>query len=444
MTMESKRIANFKIENIFLFLCAISVSVFLWLISGSLWLESQSQVISDYLLIEVMVINILWVIAVVFVGSLRRETVRFESLQLLENQKFKMAVDGVADHVVITDPEGKIIYANLAAEKMTGYGREEMIGNKPSLWGKQMDQEFYKSFWKTIKFDKLPFVGEFKNKRKNGEIYDAESDVSPILDENGEIAFFVGIERDISKAKAIDKMKSEFVSLASHQLRTPLSAVKWFGEMLINGDAGELTKSQKEYLGTMIESNEREISIVNSLLNVSRIESGKIMIAPKMTDLKELVGTIISEVKVASGNEQRDISFSATADVPKEVMIDPDLIRHVYTNLLNNSIRYTDREGMIKVTLEVQGGEIVSSVSDDGIGVPEGEKLRVFEKFFRATNALKKYTDGNGLGLYLVKAIITSSGGRVWFENNLDKGTTFMFTLPIEGMRPKDGAAKLD
>jgi PAS domain S-box-containing protein len=141
-------------------------------------------------------------------------------------EKFKLAVDNASDHIVITDPDGVILYANRAVEKITGYSHSEVIGNKPSLWGKQMPEEFYNNLWKTIKEEKTNFIGELNNRRKNGEIYVAEASISPILNSNNKVIFFVGIERDITLLKEISDAKTEFVSVASHQLRTPLTGIK--------------------------------------------------------------------------------------------------------------------------------------------------------------------------------------------------------------------------
>jgi two-component system sensor histidine kinase VicK len=113
------------------------------------------------------------------------------------------------------------------------------------------------------------------------------------------------------------------------------------------------------------------------------------------------------------------------------MMIDPDLVRHVYMNLLNNAVRYTNDQGKIEVNLTVKDGELISKISDNGIGIPKVEQSRIFEKFFRANNALKKETDGSGLGLYLAKTVIESSGGKIWFESKENEGTTFWFSLPI-------------
>ena len=191
-------------------------------------------------------------------------------------EKFKLAVDNVSDHVVITDPEGIIIYGNKAIEKITGYSFNEFMNKKAGvLWrSDKMSKEFYEKMWKTIKEDKDIFTGEIINKRKNGEEYHVMASISPILNRRGEIMFFVGLEKDITKEKEIDRAKTELISLASHQLRTPLSTINWYTEMLLSGDAGEINDDQKSYLQEIYTGNQRMVDLVNALLNVSRLELG--------------------------------------------------------------------------------------------------------------------------------------------------------------------------
>jgi len=395
-----------------------------------------------YTLIGLIILNLLWFFSVYAILTSRGKAEKLAKEATKNLEKFKEAVDGVSDHVIITDSEGYITYANKAAEKVTGYAFEEMKGQRPSLWGKQMPAEFYQKFWQTIKEEKKPYWGDITNKRKNGVLYEAEIHVSPILNEKGELLFFVGIERDMSKIRAVERMKTEFISLASHQLRTPLSAVKWFTEMLLHGDAGKLSKTQSEYVEKIDQSNQREIQLVNALLNVSRIESGRIIVDPKPTDLNDLISTVVVDIKILMDKHNKKLNWSVDEDIPK-IVLDGDLIKHVYANLLQNASRYSNDGGLVTLKVYKNGDYVVSEVQDSGIGIPFSEQNRVFEKFFRASNALKKETEGSGLGLYLSKTIVESSGGKIGFVSEEGKGTKFWFTLPLGGMKKKEGDAKI-
>jgi PAS domain S-box-containing protein len=366
-------------------------------------------------------------------------------LKSQELKKFQMAVANASDHIVITDIDGRIIYANPSVEKLTGYSFKETKGKKAGskeLWGGLMDLSFYKKLWKTIKEDKKVFSGEVTNRRKNGQKYTAMASISPVLDDKGEINFFIGIERDMTREKEIDRMKTEFISLASHQLRTPLSAMKWFLEMLLDGDAGELNKEQKEMIDNIDQSNQRMIALVNGLLNISRIESGRIIIDPKPTNILTLIDELLKELDSLIKEKDLQVVVSKNENLD-EIMLDPSLVIEVYRNLLTNAIKYTPHGGEITVLVSRNDKEVISQITDTGLGIPKDEFKKVFEKFHRAANVLKTETDGTGLGLYLTKAIVESCNGKIWFESQENKGTSFWFTLPLNGMKAKKGEVKL-
>ena len=340
-------------------------------------------------------------------------------------EKFKLAVDNTSDHNIITDPEGIVLYANKGFENITGYKISEMIGKKANL-----------------PISKKTFSGEINNIRKNGEKYISTAEIFPILDDHHRILYFVDIETDTTRDQEVDQMKSEFVSFASHQLRTPLTAMKWFAEMLLNGDAGKITTEQREFVQNMYSSTSRMIDLVKDLLDISRIESGRIIIEPKPTDLIKLVQEILVEEKVKLKNKQQQIIPVFNKKLPK-VNLDPLLVRNVYLNLINNAIKYTPNKGKININISRKKNDILTQISDNGLGIPREQQSQVFQKFFRAANAVKIETEGSGLGLYLVKAIIESSGGKIWFDSIEGQGTTFWFSLPIKGVHAKKGEIRL-
>ena len=368
---------------------------------------------------------------------------QYSEIRSKELYRFQLAVEGSSDLIVISDTEGTIVYVNPAVLRLTEYSRYDVMGKKAGkAWGGQMPKEFYKDLWDTIKIQKKVFKGEVTNIRKSGEKYIAEVTISPILDEDDNVIYFVAIERDITKAKEIDRMKTEFISLASHQLRTPLTAMKWFLELLLE-DGTNFKQDQKEMLNNINVSNERMIELVNALLNVSRIESGRIIVDPEPTDIVALLNEVIREVSVRANEKKIQIVVSAHQNLPK-INIDPKLIRNVYMNLLSNAIRYSPDNSEIAVFISKKDGEIISQVSDNGYGIPEKDKEKIFQKFFRATNAVKVETKGTGLGLYLAKAIVESSNGKIWYESAEGKGTTFWFTIPLGGMKPRQGEVTID
>lgn len=358
-------------------------------------------------------------------------------------QKFKLAVDNVSDHIVITDKEGIVLYGNSAVKKITGYTSEEAVGKKAgTLWKMPMSPEFYKNFWDTIKNKKKTFIGKIKNKRKNGELYDAAISVSPVLDKSGEIIFFVGVEKDITEHENIDRAKTEFVSIASHQLRTPLSTMNWYTEMLLDGDVGKLNKKQKEYLGEVYRGSKRMSQLVTALLNVSRIDLGTFAIDPQPTNIIEISQEVIKELSQKIGEKKLKVKEFYDNTIPI-LSLDQSLIRIVFQNLISNAVKYTGEKGIIEVTIKKEGSEMFISVKDTGYGIPEIAKEKIFSKLYRADNVRDREVDGNGLGLYIVKAIIEEIGGKIWFDSKENEGTTFYVTFSSEGMKKKEGAKAL-
>ncbi len=361
-------------------------------------------------------------------------------------EKFKLAVENAYSHIVITDSEGICLYANGSVERITGFSIKEVLGKKVGTkenWGGLMSDDFYHKLWRTIKIEKKAFSGEVKNKRKNGEEYDSFAIISPVLDEHGHVKFFVGIERDISKEKQIDRAKSEFVSLASHQLRTPLSTINWYTEILLAEDAGKLNDEQKDYLKEVYKGNQRMVDLVNALLNVSRIELGTLAVEPEETDLIDLAESVLNEIKPQVSKRKQKIVKNFGKNIPK-IVLDLKLMRIVFQNYISNAIKYTPEKGQIELTMKKQKNKVLISVKDNGIGIPKRQQEKIFQKLFRADNVRERETDGTGLGLYIVKSVVEQFGGKVWFESVENKGTTFYATIPLEGVKAKEGTRGLE
>jgi len=367
----------------------------------------------------------------------------------LSQQRDEAMLQGMGEGLIAVDAEGRIVTANPVAVQLLGV--EETKVGRPIQDAYQLYDLSGKGDT-VLPADQRPSLRVLKTGEIVHDVYGFHSadgqkhqlsiSASPVKLE-GKVVGVVTILRDVTKEKEIDRMKTEFISLASHQLRTPLSAIKWFCEMLVSGDAGKLKPDQMEFAKNISDSTERMIALVNALLNISRIESGRIMIDPKPTDLGELVGGIINDLKAKTEEKQQTLIISVNEGLPK-INVDPRLIGQVYLNLLTNAVKYTPKGGEITVFISRKDDEVISQVTDNGYGIPKEQQGRIFEKFFRAANAVKVETDGTGLGLYLIKAVVESSGGKIWFKSEEGKGTTFWFSIPVTGMKPKAGEVTLD
>jgi PAS domain S-box-containing protein len=354
-----------------------------------------------------------------------------------EELKEETVLANIGEGLVIIDKFGKIITFNKAAQALLGWTEQEALGKN---FADIVRIDFENNI--DAKKQTLGHQSSLHFVRKDGTKFPAAITTSSYV-QGDSILGTITLFRDETAERNNDKMKNEFISLASHQLRTPLAAIKWYSQMLIKGDVGKLLPDQMEYANSIYTSTERMIDLVNSLLNITRIESGRIMVEPKPTDLKKLVSEILDEVKIRYVEKKQKFSYNIHGDIPI-INIDPRLIRQVYINLLTNAAKYTSENGQISVTISKNQTDIISEVKDNGFGIPKNEQEKVFNKFYRGENMVNGSNDGTGLGLYLVKAIIALSQGKIWFESEVGKGTTFWLSLPVAGTQAKKGVLSLE
>ena len=230
-------------------------------------------------------------------------------------------------------------------------------------------------------------------------------------------------------------MKSEFVSLTAHQLRTPLSTMKWIMRMILDEELGTINKEQKEFLEDSYQSNERMIYLINGLLNVARIEEGRFLYELALENIQEIIESIINSFKSEADRKKIKVEFKKPNKKIPKIMLDSEKIKIAIENIIDNAIRYNISKEKVIVSLSQTEKEIEISVKDNGVGIPENQQARIFTKFFRGNNAMRMDTEGSGLGLYITKNIIESHGGKIWFESKLNKGTVFYFKLPIKNRK---------
>lgn len=245
------------------------------------------------------------------------------------------------------------------------------------------------------------------------------------------------LRKSNAQLQRLDEAKDEFISMASHQLRTPLTSIKGYIDMVLEGDAGEIDDMQRHLLSEAFSSSERMVHLINDFLNVSRLQTGKFIIEKVPTDMAKLVRQEVDLLEVNAHQRQMTFDLKLGKTIPK-LMVDEGKIRQVVMNFLDNSLYYSHADTAIVVRLKAKDGQLELTVKDTGIGVPEKEQMHLFTKFYRASNARRQRPDGTGVGLFLAKKVITAHGGRILFRSEEGKGSTFGFVLPIDTLRIKD------
>lgn len=414
----------------------------------SAYLDAYRQSDELYFLKNDLYVRLVFALALMLVILFLTYYIYDSQQKLLDaGERLKHITTAMGEGLLVLNNQRQVIFFNPAAESLSGFSLEEVLGHK------------YKEKLKFVSEDgKKPnngFIGRIlkglseKTKGKDVFIRQKTGDLLPIsvsaspLKIGTQVAGCIVVFRDVTAEREVDKAKTEFVSLASHQLKTPLSAVNWYAEMLLDGDAGELNARQKEFLKEIAGGNQRMAKLVNSLLNVSRIDMGTLSITPEPVDLSAVFDSVIEEQQFAISAKQLELKKSYEKDLPR-VNLDPNLIRIVIQNLISNAVKYTRENGKIEVELRRQSGDVLVKVADNGYGIPKLEQPEIFKKLFRADNVKSKKVEGTGLGLYVAKAVVEAFGGKIWFESVEDKGTSFYITLPLIGAKKRLGTKGLE
>lgn len=350
--------------------------------------------------------------------------------------------NSIGEAVIATDENGKIMRINEATLDLFACTKEDLVGRKYmntiaafDLNGKPLDPLDRPIMRALLEGRRITETIQYR--RKNGVRFPAHVTVSPIMLKNMPIGT-IQVVRDITRELEIDRAKTEFVSLASHQLRTPLTAMRWYLELLLKGKMGELKPVQKDSMRQVYDVNLRLIDMVGALLSVARIEIGTLDVSPEESDIRELARQVVVEMKPSIIDKNIKFSENYDPDIPV-ICLDQDLTRIIFQNLLSNAVKYTPDGGSVSLDVVREKNHILIKVADTGHGIPKHQQRQLFTKMFRADNARQSDTDGTGLGLYIVKSIVKNSHGKIWFESTEHVGTTFYVNIPLKGMQSTHG-----
>lgn len=337
----------------------------------------------------------------------------------------ELIIQDLADGLLVLNSEGVIELANPRTEHLFRVPQKDLVG-------KSLKE--IKTFPGMKDFAKLLLQGEDRIFRREVEIAEktlVEITSTPLEQGNEKPGLLVTVH-NITREQEIERLKTEFVSLAAHQLRTPLSAIKWSTKMLLDGDEGPLSQEQQELLQKSFESTDRMIRLINDLLNVTKIEEGRYLYQPTLQQVADIAQRMVESYQDTAKQKKIQLELKAPDVKPPRVFVDAEKIQLAMQNLLENALYYTPQGGKVTVAVSYDRKEVQISFSDTGIGIPQKQQSRVFEKFFRARNARKVDTEGSGLGLYLVNNIIKAHGGKVEFESKERVGSTFTFSIPVK------------
>jgi PAS domain S-box-containing protein len=347
--------------------------------------------------------------------------------RLRAEQMFRDFIETTTEWVWAVDESFIVTYSNPAVKQLLGYAAEELIGGPLHAFvhpdeREQVQREVAslaasRSGWRDL---------VYRWRHKDGTFRYLESAAVPIVAADGTLQGYRGADRDVTDRREAERMKSDFVSFVSHQLRTPLAGMKWMMELAAG--AQDVPAEAREYIGEAQASADRLSRLVNELLDIARLESGRFVLSKDEVPLDAVTREVVTQFDGVA--REKGVTLSCDICDAAVVHADAQMMHQVVTNLVSNAIKYTPPGGRIAVSLALMNGMARWRVADTGMGIPKGAQSRLFEKFFRADNAISLETEGTGLGLHLVRLIVEHSGGRIWCESEEGRGATFTFTLP--------------
>jgi len=355
-------------------------------------------------------------------------------------------LENAGDAIVSTDAEDRILSWNRAAEVIFGYSREEVIGKSLAILTLQNHPTELLDIRTKVELTGPMRNLEVRRKRKDGSIFNVSLAVSATRDTDGKTVGFLYIAKDITEAKRyekrlrqLDHMKSDFVSNVSHELRTPLTAIKGSVDNMLDGITGALNEKQSRYLVRIKNNADRLGRLINELLDLSRIESGKIDLVPATLPVVSLAKEVAEILRPVAAEKLISLEVSHNGD-EVYAWADRDKITQVLVNIVGNAVKFTPANGKVTITVDqAEQKSVTVSVRDTGPGIPEDEADKIFDKFYQVARVNKEKTRGAGLGLAISKALVEMHGGQLWIESKPENGSIFSFSIPAR--KPLDSEA---
>ncbi len=348
-----------------------------------------------------------------------------------EKRRLDAIIQNSADGVMILDPQRRIRVFNHALEEMTGWSAEEALGQPCSRVLALKDRQGEDICETTCLLlqpepeEHLYVEGDIK--RPDGSVVTVGITYSPLYDREGRLVNVIANVRDITRFREAEEMKSTFVSVISHELKSPVSIIKGYADTLRREDAEWDAETLRQGLTAIAEESDRLNRLIDNLLDASRLQASAFKLELSYAQVDKLAEKVVEEFRTQSDEHMFTLDFPP--DFPA-VQGDIERLRQVLTNLLSNAIKYSPRGGLIRTGGWADDDWVYVYVADEGIGIPRSEQERIFERFYRAESPLSRRTEGAGLGLYLCKEVVEAHGGKIWVQSEPGRGAKFIFKLP--------------
>jgi len=358
------------------------------------------------------------------------------------NQFKKKILDNAGIAINILDKEGNIMNSNKGTETLFGYLEEELQGESHGILYKKEDRNLLEKSMLEV-FEKGRFEGEVTLIKKNNTEFPANLTLTTVEDDHGNVIAIIEIINDLTqlkkaerviteqleKLKEIDTMKEEYFYATSHEFKTPLTTIVCLTKMLLDEKIGKLSEQQKEALDLVYHDSKRLRGAVQKILDIARIESGKMTYNIEEIDLNRLFDEALETVKILIDAKNLTVNKKISSKLPK-VLVDKERLALVIENLMTNSIKFTPVGGRINITASKEKDNVLVEVHDTGVGIPEEDTEKIFEKYYQVKSGAGDTTGGSGLGLMICEKIVEGLGGKIWAESKLGEGSKFKFTLP--------------
>ncbi|KAF0206904.1 MAG: two-component hybrid sensor and [Actinobacteria bacterium] len=351
-------------------------------------------------------------------------TIRDDSALESYRRRAEAILASTGDGLIVFDPEDIVTYMNPAAITLAGLNPKQFLGKRSHLW-QMLSMTPEDSFDPPVDGSQ---VREVRLEDPEHRILDVRTD--PVLDESGGYLGFVATLHDVTAERDVGQMKNEFVSTVSHELRTPLTSIKGYIDLILDGEAGEINEIQREFLSIVKQNSDRLVELINDMLDISRIESGRIHLKIQPLEMADLIAGAVDTFQAVADQSGHKIIAKAPMDLPKAAG-DRDRVGQVLMNFMSNAIKYSPEGGSVTVAAKADGDMVTVSISDQGIGIAKDDQAKLFTKFYRVDSSLTREIGGTGLGLSICKSIIDLLGGKVGVKSSAGKGSTFWFSLPM-------------